>query len=362
MAAEASESWERTEEPSPRRLREARLDGRVARAPLVTTAALALAAAGGLALGGGLLARHLAAFLQAALDPGRPFADPAIAGEAILEGVGAGIAIVLPAGLGALAVAWLSQLWQVGFLWTPRPLRPRAERISPVANLGRLASLRSLRRLATDLVSILVAVAAAIWALGGAGERLARLPELPLVEGAAELARLATRLAGAAGGGLLAVGVVDWALERMRIRGELRTTRREALVERREEEGDPEARRRRLGFARTLPFAPAVVLRRSDLVLVASDRAGVSHAVALAAEDAAPRILLVARGAAAARLAALARRDGVAIAVRNGLARDLSAADPRSGEAAPERFRADLAELLAEVPAVRRRLVPGDAR
>lgn len=252
MAAGDVAPWERTEEPSARRIREARLDGRVARSPDLLAACLVLAAAGGVTLAGGAAVRRLGEFLAASLDPARNLAAPEALEGAALEGAIAGASVVVPAACGLFAVAFLAGFVQVGPLWTARPLAPRLARLSPAANLAGLASRRPGRRLATDLAKIAAAVAATWWAVGGEATTFVGLVSMPAGEAAAGAAALLVRIAFAVGAALFAVGLVDWLLERRRIHAELRMTRREAMEERKDEEGDPAWRRRRGEFARSL--------------------------------------------------------------------------------------------------------------
>lgn len=252
MAAGDVAPWERTEEPSARRIREARLDGRVARSPDLVAACLVLAAAGGVTLAGGAAVRRLGEFLAASLDPARPFAAPDALEGAAIEGALAGASIVVPAACGLFTIAALAGFVQVGPLVTARPLSPRLARLSPAANLAGLAARRPMRRLATDLAKVIAAVVAAWWAIGGDLAGVVGLGSMAAGESAAAAAGLLVRVAFAVGAAFLAIGLVDWILERRRIHGELRMTRREAMEERKEEEGDPAWRRRRAEFGRSL--------------------------------------------------------------------------------------------------------------
>lgn len=355
MAADDVAAWERTEEPSPRRLREARLDGRIARSPDLSTACLVLGAAATVTLGGGVAFRRLGDFLAASLDPSRSLVDPAAVGGAALEGVVAGASIVVPAGIALVAIAWLAGVGQVGLVFTTRPLSPRPARLSPAANLAGLASGRSPRRLATDAAKVVAVVLAAWWALGGEAGSIVSLASMPLAEGAAAAAGLLGRLAFAVGTALLAVGLVDWLLERRRIHGELRMTRREAAEDRKETEGDPAWRRRRVDFARGLAAAPAIAVRNAVAVVVGRDRGWFVRAVAISVPaDGEPRIAAIGLGGAASRLAEFASAAGVPIVDDAALAESIAPAGARPGQAVAR--REVLLERLARVPGLAGRL------
>jgi flagellar biosynthetic protein FlhB len=351
MAADDVASWERTEAPSPRKLREARLDGRIARSPDLATACLLLAAAAAVTLAGGAAVRSLGGFLASSLASPLPFTDPAGVEGAALEGLLAGASIVLPAAAGLAAIAYLGGLAQVGVVFTARPLAPRPARLSPAANLGGIASGRSLRRLATDLVKIAAVVVAVWWTIGSDAAAIVGLMALPAGEAAAGAAAMLLRIAFAVGAALLAVGIVDWLLERRRVAAELRMTRREAAEERRDEEGDPAARRRRVEFGRSLAASPAVAVRRATALVVGRAAGEVVHAFAVAIPDAGePRLVATARGEAAVRLAALAAAAGVPRLEDSRLAQALADLGVRPGSTVPPEVRGELAESLARSP------------
>jgi flagellar biosynthetic protein FlhB len=355
--ADGAASWERTEEPSPRRLREARLDGRIARSPDLATACLLLGAAAAVTLGGGAAVRSLGGFLAGALAPSRPFTDPRAVGDAVFEGVLAGASIVLPAAAGLAAVAWLAGFVQVGAVYTTRPLSPRPARLSPAANLAGILSARSLRRLAVDLAKIAAVAGAVWWSIAGEAGAIVGLLSLPAREAAGGAAAMLLRVAFAAGAALFAIGLVDWLLERRRIHGELRMTRREAIEDRKEEEGDPAWRRKRVDFGRGLAESPAVAVRRAAALVYA--RAG-SPAFAIEVPDSGePRVVAIGRGAAAPRLAELASAAGVPRIEDESLVRALVRANLRSGDPVPGPARAVLLERLAALPGMAARLGRG---
>jgi flagellar biosynthetic protein FlhB len=352
--ADGVANWERTEEPSPRRLREARLDGRIARSPDLGTACLLLAAAAAVTLGGGAAVRSLGGFLAAALAPSRPFTDPAAVGDAALEGVLAGASIVLPAAAGLAGVAWLAGFLQIGAVFTTRTIAPRPVRLSPAANLAGLFSMRSPRRLGIDLAKVAAAVGAVWWAIGGEAGTIVGWMSLPAGEAAGGAAGMLVRVAFAAGAALLALGFLDWLFERRRIRGELRMTRREAMEDRKEEEGDPSWRGRRVEFGRSLADSPAVAVRRAT-ALVFSRAESLAFAIEVP-DSGEPRVVAAGGGSAAVRLAALAAAAGVPIVPDGSLARGFAASRCRPGDAVPASVRTALLERLAALPEVAARL------
>ncbi len=334
-------SGSRTEQPTPRRLREARRRGEVSRSDeLSAAAALAGGLVGVLAVGPGA-ASELARGLRAALASAVWCAEP---WPAARTGLATVLRLsVLPA-CAALTAAALAAALQAGPGLSPEALRPRLERLDPLRGLARLCSPSQLARSALGIAkgAVLLAIA---WAwFRSAAPLLSTLPRqgpeavwraLPLLAG------LALRLAAA----LAAFGAIDFAVARARHRRALLMTRDEVRRERKEDEGDPEYRAERRRLHRALLEAGGV--SRATVVVVNPT----SFAVALRHDrdgDEAPRVIAKGRGAAAARIRSAARRAGVPIVRDVPLARALHRlADV--GDEIPEQLYEAAAAVLAHL-------------
>lgn len=335
-------SGNRTEQPTPKRLREARRRGEVAQSRELTGAA---ALAGGLlalAATGGSAARELASFLRAQLAVAASGSgDPATVLHVGLVTVGR--LSFVPA-VAALAAAGLAGALQTGFTFAPGSLSPRADRVSPFQGLRRLLSPSSLFAVLLGLVKagVLVAVAA-VW-LGGAAPTLAglgRLDPRALWSALPSLAGLAARLVVACA--LLALG--DLALVRFRHRRSLRMTQEEVRREHKEDEGDPAHRAERRRLHRALVEAGPVA--HATVVLVNPTHVAVALRHDRGAE-AAPRVVAKGTGLAAARIRCAARRAGVPIVRDVQLARALHRL-AEVGDEIPEELYEAAAAVLAHL-------------
>ncbi|MGC3997863.1 MAG: EscU/YscU/HrcU family type III secretion system export apparatus switch protein [Anaeromyxobacter sp.] len=332
----------RTEEPTPRRLREARRRGQVAASRELTAAA---ALAGGLLalaatapwVGAALLAQLREGLARAVLAPTAP--GPALTGAAA-----AVMRLVLAPCLGALVAGALAGAAQSGFLFSPGALRPRLSRLSPAAGLRRLVTPAQLAGVALGLLKAALLLAVAWrWARAEAPGvlALARLEPDAAWRWLPALAGLLARLAAA----LVALGLLDLLLARRRHRRGLRMTRDEVRREHREDEGDPalRAERRRLGRAlvEAGPVARATVLvvNPTRLAVALRHRRG---------GDEAPRVVAKGAGRDAARLRSAARRAGVPIVENVPLARALHRL-VELGDEIPEELYEGAAAVLAHL-------------
>ena len=339
----ARPSQDATEEPTPRRLAEARRRGDVAVSRELSSSAALLAAVVVLAIDApAVVARAVGALragLAAAVAGGPPSA--ALGAAAAL-----GLRVLAPA-LGALVLVAVA----VGLAQT------RGLLLAPVrVDLGRLASAAAWRRLFDGQAALACAQGLLKVALVGAVAWLALRPVVGAVVGlpgtaaARTLAilgttteRLAVRLAAVG----LALGVAEALLVARRHRRGLRMTRDEVKREYRESEGDPAHRGERQRLHREIAEQRMVdEVRKADFVVVNPEHI----AVALRYDaDGAAAPVVVAKGErlVAERIKQVAREAGVPIFRDVGLARSLVEL-AEGGEIPGELYEA-VAEILRVV-------------
>lgn len=246
MAADGQQA-DKTEQPTRRRLRDARLQGEVAKSKeLTSTAGLAawmviFAAAAPFAY------RELGALFRLVLEA---VSRPSV--EAIARIGEASVWTLLVVSVPLLAVAGAAgtamEFVQVGGLFAPQRLNPDASRMNPVEGMKRMFSQQNLVELAKAAVKTLAVVGivgAVAWA--GMGEVL-RLPESrPAAVGSA-LQRLVLAAGAVTVFAFFGLSFLDWVYQRHAFLKQRRMSRREIRREAREDEGDPQlkARRRQL--------------------------------------------------------------------------------------------------------------------
>jgi flagellar biosynthetic protein FlhB len=243
--AESAQGGERTEEPSQRRLTEARERGQVPRSRELTNFATMIGGSAaliamGTTLGGtmSLLMRH-----SMSIDPER-LEDP----NSMLSALGEAAITVLLAALplfGALiGLVLLAAVALGGWNFSPAALVPDFTRMSPLAGLQRLFGLRGLGELGKALLKLLV--------VGGVCAAVVSW----LFPDVLALGRMSPRAAIGRGAGLLSwafvwlcaslviVAMVDVPLQLFQYRRSLRMTRQEVRDEAKESDGRPETRQR----------------------------------------------------------------------------------------------------------------------
>lgn len=338
---------QRTESPTPQRIRKAREDGRFPASREIAFAVqffgwAVLLTSGGLwmapAMGG------FAALLKAAFQPERTIRIwIALPQSAAAGWIGAFVACTLAVALLGL----LAHLVTTGFGFAPAKAAPDLQRLNPAAHLRELPR-RNLDQLTASL-AVLPLLFVILWlVIRNRWEEFLRLPMLPLERAAAALGAAVSDLVWKAAAVFLVWGAFDLLRQRRRYFRDLRMTRQEVREEIRQNEGSPEikARIRRLRrellrrrMMAEIPKATAVVVNPTHYaVALRYDRVSM----------AAPRVVAKGRNYLAQRIREKALQHGVPVVENPPLARALYRQVEVGQEIPVELYRA-VAEVLAYV-------------
>ena len=240
MAEESDLS--RTEPASPRRLQQARNEGDVPRSAELTAWIVLFSALAALAWGGPAVFALLSQQFQSAFQsvaqpfPANPFA-PWLSLTSLLLPVLALIFVAL-----LLAPMLLS-----GWIFAPRAMEFKAQRLNPFVAFGRLFSLDGVYVVAKTLLKFAL-VAGVVWlTLSGEWARMGSLPAGGLEESARAAAGLLLQSLLAVVGTLSVIALIDAGWQWWRYHARHAMTWQEVLAEAKESEGSPEMRGRMLG-------------------------------------------------------------------------------------------------------------------
>jgi flagellar biosynthetic protein FlhB len=357
--AEQGEQSQRTEEPTQKRLEDARERGQVAVSRelnhwfmILAMTVLALSFAPGMVAE---IGRVLFKFVE------RPEALPADAGglgELLRATVGEIAQALLVPMLLLAGGALLANLVQNGPVFTTESLHPDLSRISLFAGARRLFSLRALSEFAKGLVKIAIVAAITVALLWPELGRLDVMPALG-IEGDLELARtLALRIMIGTLAVMTVVAGLDLLYQRYELRRQLRMSKQEVKDEFKQSEGDPmiKARIRQIRMERARRRMMAAV-PGADVVVTNPTH----YAVALKYtrnEMAAPRLVAKGVDSLALKIREIAEANGVPLVENRPLAQALYAGVQLEAEIPPEHYKA-VAQVIAYVMKLKRR--PGGA-
>ncbi len=346
----ADDLGERTEDATPKRRREAREEGNIARSNDAANAIILLGAILVLASTMRPFLGSLASLLEKALSGDHigsgirveevPTLVVPMASEAILA--------ALPIVVGATAIAILAHLWQVGFLVSSKALEPKFERLDPTKGFGRIFGAQGAIKTAMDILKVIV-VGWIAWSLtAGILPQIAALPELGVLRGFEEIGSIGLNLAVQAGAALLVLGIADYAVQRFKHERDLRMTKQQVKEEFKESDGNPEVKRRRMQIARQLAMQRLQTsVPKADVIVTNPEH--ISVAIQYDPDTmGAPRIVAMGADNLAMRIRQIATKHGIPIVERKPLARALYATAKVGQEIPADHYKA-VAEILAYV-------------
>lgn len=245
MAEEAERGGERTEEPSQRRLQEAREHGRVPRSRELTSFAVMLGGSAALLALGTRAGSGLEQLLRLGLAPDpAALEDPDVLGTALGDAVLHGLLAAVPF-LGALLlIVLIASIAVGGWNFTPAALVPDPTRLSPAAGLKRVFGLTGASELGKALLKFLVVgavCAGVVAALFGDVLALGHMTARAAIGRGAHLLGYAFVALSAS---LALIAAVDVPLQIFQYRRALRMTRQELREEFKEHDGRPETKAR----------------------------------------------------------------------------------------------------------------------
>ena len=243
--SDTNDAASRTEEPTPRKLQQAREKGDVVKSMDLGAFASLAAAAGVMVAAGGWLARNLAAGLtpffahpdaMALQDGGAVM----VLRHALLVGAPAVLAVLLAAAIGGAAAC----LVQTGVMFTPDKLKFDFKKVSPAQGFKRIYGPDGLMQFVKSVVKVLVTAAIAWWILKPFLPKLASLSALDPMAMLPLSMDVLKRLVFAVAALTLAVAGADWLWQRQRFMARMRMSREELKEDYKQSEGDPHVKAR----------------------------------------------------------------------------------------------------------------------
>lgn len=345
----AEDLGERTEQATPKRRRDAREEGNVARSADLSSALMLGAGAIVIWFGFGPLLDYLGMSMEQVLS------EPGLYSVAPITWQGSVEVCVLGAfyALAPLAVAiWFaavfSNIIQVGWLLTPKAIKPRFSKLNPIEGAKRIFGTRALVKAALDSLKVVLVVLVVAWTIHGMNDQILALPLLPLLAALLSVGELLIELALRVAAVLLLLGVLDFAWQKYRHEQDLKMSRQQVKDEFKQTEGDPDIKRRRLQFARQISQQRiASAVPQADVIVTNPEHLSVAIKWDSEAMDA-PTVVAMGAEHLALRIRQIAMKHGVPILERKPLARALYK-QVKVGQEIPPDMYAAVAEVLAFV-------------
>ncbi len=245
MAQESEQGGEKTEEPSQRRLDQARENGQVPRSRELTNFATTVGGSATLVAVGGSLAGAISHIMRTSLsvDP-RQLGDPRSMTAAFGEAVTGALAAVLPVFAALIGLVLLASVAIGGWNFSPAAMTPNFARMDPLSGFARLFGLHGASELGKALLKCLlvggVCVGIIFWKFADVLSLGHMAPRAAMSRGAGLLEWAFVWLSCS----LALVALIDVPLQIFQFKRSLRMTRQELRDEAKESDGRPETKNR----------------------------------------------------------------------------------------------------------------------
>jgi len=321
----AADDDERTEEPTQRKLEQAREKGDIVYTPEVGSALSLIAATCVVAfLSGPIVSQMAHGFIGFLAMPDQFSSDPAA-----LRAIGAGVVFKV---MGILALAALalagssiaSRYLQDRPTFTAERLSPKLDKLNPVQGFGRVFGKAAFAGFAKAFAKLVIVGAALLWALWPHDATLERISLLDPSAILPWVQKRAVSLMIALASAAAVLAIVDYIFTRQSYMNRLKMSRREIKEEMRQSEGDPivKAKLRQIRSERSRKRMLAAIPKASVVITNPTH-----YAVALRYDQDTPAPVCVAKGvdAVALRIRESAEEHRVPIVENPPLARALFA-------------------------------------
>ena len=258
------------------------------------------------------------------------------------------VLIAAPFFIVAFIIAFVSDLVQVGFKPTGKPLQPKLSKLNPISGMKKIFSARKLFDLGKSLLKLVVMAAVIYSFFTGRTESLFLLYDIPLKQAIGLMGNLIIDLGFRIAGAYMVIAFIDLIYQRRKFNKDMMMTKKEVKDEYKNSEGDPQvkgAQKRRMMEASRRRMMQQ--LPQADVVITNPKHYAV--AIKYDAEESDAHIV-VAKGAdyLAQKIKEIAKDNKVEIVENKPLARMLYA-NVEVGEMVPPELYKAVAEVLAYV-------------
>lgn len=340
---------EKTEDPTPKRQREAREKGQVARSRELNTMLSLVCGAVGLLFMGEFMLRDIAALLSDSLSIDiKSIYNPAVMVASLGDTFVAGIKILIPLFVLLIVAAFLGPLSVGGFAFSIKAVAFKAEKLNVFKGIARMFSAKSGVELLKAIAKFLVVAGVAYLVLAELLDDLIGLGAEGLEDGLAHSASMFGWSFLILSAALILIAAIDVPFQLYQHNKQLKMTKQEVKDEMKESEGRPEVKgkirqlQREMSQRRMMEEVP-----KADVVITNPTH----YAVALKYDDdagGAPVVIAKGKDLIAANIREIARQNNVTLFSAPPLARALYATTEINQEIPADLYLA-VAQVLAYV-------------
>ncbi|HPU63673.1 MAG TPA: EscU/YscU/HrcU family type III secretion system export apparatus switch protein, partial [Mobilitalea sp.] len=243
-----AEGAEKTEEPTAKKLSDARKEGQVARSKELTVSVELVALILALKIFIGYMGKNFIELFRGFFQDFGKLLDgefTVVMAEGLLRtSITKIILISLPMLAIAVATSFVIVLYQVKWKLSGKPLKPKFSKMNPVTGFKKIFTLEKAVTLAVEVVKIIIIGYVAYSTIKNEWNTLLILYDMDLYQGIALIGKLVLDLGLKISMVFLAVGIADYMYQKFKFKKDMRMTKQEVKEEFKQSEGDPQVKRR----------------------------------------------------------------------------------------------------------------------
>jgi flagellar biosynthetic protein FlhB len=350
VADDLFDTQERTEEPTARRLEEARAQGRFARSDDLAHALVLLSVAGFLVFAGSGIAQVLRTEIvegvrRLATPPENLEQAVALVRDTLVRLARIAGPCVLIAAVAAFALHFLQA---GGFFVVRDAFKPKLDRFDVARNFSRMFALKSWVKVLAGVLKFSVILGVVAWGTRARLDRFTQLSGMDFDRTVPAVVNLLLAMFVQVSGVLVVLGAADWTFQRWQHHRDMRMSKQQVRDESKHEDGDPQMKKRIRDRQRAIVERPLRQTVPEATVIVTNPT---HYSVAIRYEEgksAAPVVTAKGVDRVAEEIKRLAREHDVPILEQPPLARALFR-DVPVGQMVPEKLYRAVAGVLAVV-------------
>ena len=319
-----SSSEDRTEEPTSRRLSDARKEGQIARSMELPAAAVTISAVGLIFFMGNYLVTKLAERFAAGFHFDRKIVFssnllPALFADELLQS----FVLIIPIFIITIVVAIASTGLTGGYNFSMQAVMPKASKLNPFSGLQRIFGPKAWVELGKAILKFVLVTGVVVLILNNNIHTLNLIGRMPIEPALQASGELLTKSALLITLSLVIIAMIDVPYQRWQFMKQMRMTKQEVKDEMRQSEGNPEIKGQIRRKQREMSNARMIdSVKNADVVITNPEH----FAVALSYDpngDSAPILLAKGTDEVAARIREEAQKHGIEIFQAAPLARAL---------------------------------------
>jgi flagellar biosynthetic protein FliR/FlhB len=340
---------EKTEQPTPKKLDDARKKGQVAKSTDLNSAIILLLLVILISTLGNFIFSNIYLFLQNSLGNGLNInITQGNISQFILEHILAFFKITIPILGGVMVVGVLTNLLQIGFIRSLHPLKPDIKRLNPIEGFKRIFSKKSLFELTKNLLKLVVVGFIAYSFINDNLKNIFSTTQMSIQGYFPFFKEIVLGLMLRIGVVMLILSIIDYIYQRYEFKKNLRMTKHEIKEEMKQMEGDPQIKSLRKQKQRQLAMKRMMAEVPNSTVIITNP----THlAIAIKYDEktiGAPIVLAKGADYVAERIREIAKQEKIPIIENKPLARVLYK-EVDVGQEVPMELYQAVAEILAIV-------------